>query len=324
MGTEHYNVFQSSIKESDVKAPQASNYSGDLQEWKIILKYALLHQRPEGSLPDALQGLETVASVKGKTLEVTFRKNISGIVQRLGSIKLVEDNSLDVSPFDWVDTAVATSDDLRTQLESLQSSVGDQQDQVAKLTRQLDDLVKAKKEHEGELFKNFTALLNAKKLKIRDQQRMLARAKVSAETAEEVSDARGSETATRRRAGGSRRGKRKPAPDEEDDADVPGEAGDHNVDAEEDDRRQEETPPRSDDEVTEDDDNLDVNAPTASSPVVELKNTNGDGEGRMDIDESQELPPRRELPFKKSAAPPANSSGQQAQQDDEDETDEEL
>ncbi len=46
------------------------------------------------------------------------------------------------------------------------------------LNAQLEDLIRVKDEHENALLENFTKLLNAKKLKIRDQQRLLARAKI--------------------------------------------------------------------------------------------------------------------------------------------------
>jgi hypothetical protein len=58
------------------------------------------------------------------------------------------------------------------------------------LTTQLDDLVKAKKSHQDEMLRKFAALLNTKKLKIRDQQRLLAHAKVDPGTADQVQQAR--------------------------------------------------------------------------------------------------------------------------------------
>lgn len=60
--------------------------------------------------------------------------------------------------------------DLRVQLSA-------QQDTVNKLNAQLQDLIQAKRDHENALLEKFKDLLNAKKLKIRDQQRLLARAK---------------------------------------------------------------------------------------------------------------------------------------------------
>lgn len=50
------------------------------------------------------------------------------------------------------------------------------EDTIAKLSQQLADLMEAKSQHENQLLANFTQLLNEKKLKIRNQQRLLASA----------------------------------------------------------------------------------------------------------------------------------------------------
>jgi hypothetical protein len=50
------------------------------------------------------------------------------------------------------------------------------EDTIAKLTQQLADLMQAKTQHENQMIANFAQLLNEKKLKIRNQQRLLASA----------------------------------------------------------------------------------------------------------------------------------------------------
>lgn len=50
------------------------------------------------------------------------------------------------------------------------------EDTIAKLSQQLADLMEAKSQHENQLLANFAQLLNEKKLKIRNQQRLLASA----------------------------------------------------------------------------------------------------------------------------------------------------
>lgn len=313
IGTEHDHLYHAQLEESKVKSLQANSFSGDLTEWKAILKYALLHERPNGQIPDFLQGLETVATITGKDddedkiMTITIRKNIAGITQRLGEIKLKQDDGPVISIFEWVDSAVATADSMRTELETLQASMEQQSEQVASLNKQLDDLVKAKKEHEEELLAKFTALLNAKKLKIRDQQRLLAGAQVDPEAAGAVGDSR-DDDGTSRKSGGSKKGKRKAETvDEVEDAEM-------NDDEEEEDERPQETPPASDDDATEDEDDLDAPAPTATSSR---------GRSQMEIDEPEEAPPsRRELPSRsqqsKSGPTPQHNN------DDDDETDDEL
>ena len=310
IGTEHEHLYHAEFKESSVKSLQATSFSGDLIEWKATLKYALLRDRPDEQIPEYLQGLETVAAISGKSLTITIRKNIGGITQRLGDIKLQQDDEKEeVAAFEWVDAAVATADDLRTHLETLQTSVDDQRQQVQSLSKQLDDLVKAKKDHEDELLSKFTALLNAKKLKIRDQQRLFAGARIDPATAEEAGETRASGGSSRE-SGRSRGGKRKAGIDDEpEDEDMNGDEGDDG----EDEQRQNETPPRSDDEATEDEDDLDGPVPATVS-----SNTRSN----MDVDEPVELPPTRDLPFaRKESKQPGPAPGVD---EEEDETDDEL
>lgn len=337
IATEHEHLYHGGIKEANVKSLQASNYNGGLEEWKATLKYVLLQQsNAENASSEALQGLETIAAISGNAVTVTLRKNIGGITQRLGTIKLDEDDQREEVAFpEWVDTAVANSDELRLGLATLQTSMSAQQEQVAKLNAQLDDLVKAKKEHEDELLKKFAALLNAKKLKIRDQQRLLAGAKVDPAAAEEVGAAREGGGRSRK-ADGSRGGKRKDhgVADEEDDDE---EMKDDAASAEEVDQPDglEQTPPPSDrDHATEDegDDGFD-HLPAPSQP----KSRRGARQASRTAKSSEkaaehpaELPPRRELPFAKNAqsipteASKAPSSKPADIVDEDDETDDEL
>lgn len=325
VGTEHAQLFHASLKESNVNNLQSSHFTGNLDEWKTLLRYVLLHECPTDGTPETLQGLETVAAISGSKLTVTIRKNIGGITQRLGSIRLDEDTEREeVSGFEWADTAVANADALRTELETLQASVSSQQDDVAKLNQQLDDLVKAKKQHEEELLQKFGALLNSKKLKIRDQQRLLNGAKVDPEAAQALE--RSSES-PRRKPGTSRAGKRRTNGAS---SGVDNDDADEAEDEEEQAARPEDTPPPSDQE-TEDEGEFDQPAPAASASTqrqsVRIKQKEPSS---MDVDEPEELPPRRELPFSRQARQTGKqpeqprTAPQQAEDDDDDETDDEL
>lgn len=328
IGTEHEHLYHGSIKESNIKSLQASNYSGDLDQWKDIIRYAFLHQRPaiETSSSDALEGVETVAAISKKTLTITLRKNIGGITQRLGSVELAQnDEKEEVSPFEWVDTAVSNADDLRSQLGALQASVSGQQGQVANLSKQLDDLVQAKKDHEAELLRKFSALLNTKKLKIRDQQRLLNGAKVDPAAAEPTGSARDGTSEKGRKAKGSRGGKRKAAEVEADpDEDMEDEGAHEAMEDYEEERRDKETPPRTEDEATDDDD-LDAPAPPPPRSQTGTGNGKGKANGDVAMEADHELPPRRELPFQKTSAPAAKPPAAAVPVDeDDDETDDEL
>ena len=63
---------------------------------------------------------------------------------------------------------------LTTQLQAAEKSIKD-------LQTSLDDLVQSKKEHENMLLGSFAQVLNEKKLKIRNQQRLLASTSVDSE-----------------------------------------------------------------------------------------------------------------------------------------------
>lgn len=119
--------------------------------------------------------LELRAAIIGEQMTIIFRKNISGITQRLGEITLVKDEAQEVDAIAWASTAVLRCDDLEREVEGLKRKYEDQQRIIQDLQQQLEDLIEAKKMHETALLEKFRDLLNAKKLKIRDQQRILAR-----------------------------------------------------------------------------------------------------------------------------------------------------
>lgn len=81
------------------------------------------------------------------------------------------------------------------------------------LKAQLEDLLKAKDDDERQLLEKFRDLLNEKKLKIRQQQRLLASAEVDPEKLQNV----GASQTTLRKAKASRDGKRKATEEQEDD-----------------------------------------------------------------------------------------------------------
>lgn len=130
------------------------------------------------SVVEALEKLETSATITKKQLLVTFRKNISGITQRLGEIPLEKNEDEEIDIVGWAATAAARSTDLEQEVEDLKGKYEDQTKAMEKLNRQLEDLIEAKNQHEQSLFERFRELLNAKKLKIRDLHRVLAGANI--------------------------------------------------------------------------------------------------------------------------------------------------
>ncbi|EOD49504.1 putative dna double-strand break repair and vj recombination xrcc4 protein [Neofusicoccum parvum UCRNP2] len=313
VGTEGENVFAASIRESQIKNfRDRKNKTGDDHEWETILRDSLLNIPAGGDDARLLDNLEIVASVSDQRLNITVRKNIQGITQRLGAIPLAEDRDTEIEFFEWTAIAVEAASAARDEARNLQNKYEAQQVTISELKSQLDDLIQAKHDHENALLAKFQELLNAKKLKIRDQQRLLAGAKVDPAAAAAVEHARGSTRHTRpRKAGPSRASKRKangktPATEVESE---PDEGSRMEVDENEAGAKQDEeeelpvTPEKSDLDETEDED-----------------------EDDEDLDATpEELPPRRELPFtRKQSNQPSRESGKKAPvtaaPDDEDET----
>lgn len=299
---------------------------------------------------DRLEQLELAASISGTKLVLVVRRNISGITQRLGEIAFRQDNDEAIELYEWAAAAANTTTDLARAMRDLNSKFQTQADTIKKLNEQLEDLIRAKKEHETLLLEKFQALLNAKKLKIRDQQTLLAGAKVDPQkgmvalkcllsqsqlwTAAQVRQARQMKPTRSPRA--SRPAKRKtegkspPATDtdSEDTAFEEGPPVEAKSDAEQ------ETPPHSDLDATDDeDDNAEISSArqphTATSKGRMMENQpNKDSSSQMG---SPTLPPPpRQLPFttdKKVAAAKSQSSPivpRDGQMDDSETSDDEL
>ncbi|KAI4761366.1 hypothetical protein E4T52_06484 [Aureobasidium sp. EXF-3400] len=361
VGTDGISPFVTYLRQNDIHKLQASTSQTDLGNWQSILSAVLLQSTPNDP---TLAGVEAVANASSSQLTITIRNKISGITQRLGAITLDKDENEDIQLYDWTGFAVTRADVLAHQLATFQSTVTEHQKTIDDLTAQLDDLVKAKKSHQDEMLRKFAALLNTKKLKIRDQQRLLAHAKVDPGAADQVQQAR-SGTAGRK-PDLSRSSKRKidasSRESETDDEDFERTDLGNRVN-EEDDMRQELDEPLDSDKSdldTEDDDSDGGFAPApmpsqsshsqARSQVsvgtkgkaLETAKPNEARTAPMKSPEIQ-LPPRRQLPFSKSNATPSSqirsksssqslphsaaissSSKPLPAMDDDDETDDEL
>lgn len=328
IGTDKEALFETSIKQSAIKSLQERNFTGNLEDWKALLKFTFFHSRPDGAIPDYLQGVEAVGAISGSTLTITIRKNIGGITQRLGTISLKETDEEDlVNGLDWTEVAATASDELRAKVETLQASVESQKNELAKLSTELDMLVKAKKEHENEMLSKFAALLNSKKLKIRDQQRLLQNGNIDTDTAA-IGDVSPMKTPTAR---SSRSGKRKAnGPPQSASPDTEDEGGDNPDEAS---TQQHSPEPDEADVATEtEDEDEDEEATRKSAPSIVASQASTRGRSRraneMVIDNKDESPPpRRALPFnkRKSAKTPSPPPAPTANQDEDDvETEDEL
>jgi hypothetical protein len=176
LATEGENVFKGKLRRNDLKDLLAKAYNGTEEEWEAILRYALLESKSSAISEEQKQSLEVGASRQdqmGKpTLSITFRNRIDDITQRIGAIDLSQ-TSKSIQLFDWAGLAVDRANVLESKLAALSDRTNGDKATIARLESQLADLVKAKADHEEQLLLRFTLLLNDKKAKIRDQQRLI-------------------------------------------------------------------------------------------------------------------------------------------------------
>jgi hypothetical protein len=94
-------------------------------------------------------------------------------------VTLKQDDDQAIQLFDWAGTAVQRADTLAQEISDLRTKYKSAEDTISQLNSRLEELVQAKNEHDDQLIAKFAKLLNEKKLKIRNQQRLLATADVN-------------------------------------------------------------------------------------------------------------------------------------------------
>ncbi|KAK8169411.1 hypothetical protein IWX90DRAFT_176645 [Phyllosticta citrichinensis] len=338
VATEGENVYPTSIRHEKVKDLQLRPaYKGSDAEWEAILTRQFLKRPVDASTHGATASsndIEILSAVSDRRLTLTLRKNIGGITQRIGAIHLPENNDEEISLFDWTVAACAEADREHAELGDLQTRYEELQEKCRKFDAQLQDLVQAKQNHETALLAKFEQLLNAKKLKIRDQQRLLAGARVDPVAAAAVEGARQS-TRGRRRAGPSRPNKRQASNGADSESDSTFEPRKPKPVDDDETSEPELTPQESDPDETEDeqDGNMseDASVPRAAKPGEASKkkaigtiagNGNSQEQRKPDsLDSPPPPPPRRELPYARKND--QGKSGKQLQ-DEDDTTDDEL
>lgn len=279
-----------------------------------------------------LERLEVTANVNDENLVIIFRKNISGITQRLGEISLRKDENQEIDSISWAATAVTRSTDLDTEVKDLKAKYEEQGRTIDKLNQQLENLIQAKLEHENSLLSKFRELLNAKKSKIRDLHRALARVKVDPQSGklscfnfrpqalnhpltaaqlqitQEPPSPRSpaASRSTKRKARGTRPTTTASVSSSDDEEEEGFEK--MSVDGEHE-KAQASTPERYDPSVTEDEDDSDDDldsAPIFSQPVEKGSVPNSPDETSAYLPARRPTPPpRRELPFKAPPRQPA-------------------
>lgn len=306
------------VQHKRLKKLQAKNYEGTDDDWSSILSYTLISK--QNSSLDATQkkNLEVVCSVsvsssgrkKERTLSIAFRNNIEGIIQRLGVIELPEiKDTSDINLFEWTLLLLEQRDKLEEEAATQKEKADAEQAMEAKLQKQLSDLVDAKVEHEKQLLSKFCTLLNEKKLKMRNMQRVLQTAQVDQKKLGDLAPLVGDDAEGSTNHGTKRQNDDDSDGEEDDESDgfetmvvdkpAEDEGGDSDADSRDDHgSRRSETPDT--DTASEEEDDLDGPRPVAQAP----RQTRS-----MDKDEKKRhatpLPPPRELPFQKKTGKPA-------------------
>ncbi|PQE29860.1 mitotic apparatus p62 protein [Rutstroemia sp. NJR-2017a WRK4] len=319
IGTDNESAFTVSFKDSRISSLKAKNSPCSDEEWSSILSSLLLGESTQGAQANVMRGVEVHAKVEDTTMTLVIQKVTEGIKQRLGAIKLTEDaNAADeISLFDWCALTIKSSESSKSELESLQIKYKEQQETLDKLNEHFKELNKAKADYETELFEKFALLLNEKKLKIRDQQRLLSCATVDPAKLEAIKSAR---AGVNRTAGASRSGKRKAAKDAQVESSDDSDSGFEKMDLDdpeprlapepgqddESDKADQQTPEPSDVEDTATEDEADEPPraqPQAARKKHVVEDSPDDEQSPPAKPAPKPLPPTRNLPFAKKANP---------------------
>ncbi|KAK2605919.1 hypothetical protein QQS21_003645 [Conoideocrella luteorostrata] len=166
VATEGEAAYFSSLRHDRISSLRIENCPVSESEWQDILT-SIFEQ-------EILSDIQVSAAVQSEvSISLTVRKQVQGITQRLGAITLnYEDETIDL--FGWcaasadaVTKSKESANESKTELNSLQAS-------VEELKSQLEELILAKQEDEVALLQKFRDLLNEKKVKIREQQKIIA------------------------------------------------------------------------------------------------------------------------------------------------------
>lgn len=295
VATEGAAPYVSSLRHSRVTSLRSQRCPVSDKEWEQILGAVLRRKQ--------VDDVETLASVPSSgSASLTIRKQVNGITQSLGVIQFRHDENLRIELFPWCTQSL---DDLAEKTEAVASLVAQTQSldaEVADLRAQLETLMQAKKEDETALLLKFRDLLNEKKVKIREQQKIISSFSQKSH--------RPAESGARKRKAASVKSEEGSHDDNQ------GMRGDP-------DSRMVHSDAETDDGTAslarEDDaDNVESEGAIKSRPVSSAQSKRFlDGAAASSKRAAQAPPPTRALPFKagKAAAPP--SAGEETESDDE-------
>ncbi|KAG7285103.1 hypothetical protein NEMBOFW57_009723 [Staphylotrichum longicolle] len=205
VATEGEEPYVVKIRHDRIGELRASSSPCSPEEWESILKALLLGAEP-------IEGIEAGAEANvGKSITITVRRRVAGINQRLGALTLNHKADEAIQLFDWCGAAALTREQFQETVVAEKAKISDLEARITELRNQLDELTESKKARETEMLEKFCGLLNEKKVKIREQQRLLSTAQVDPSRLDVVRASQASQpkTTAERKPAASRRAKRK-------------------------------------------------------------------------------------------------------------------
>ncbi|POR34135.1 Uncharacterized protein TPAR_05641 [Tolypocladium paradoxum] len=202
VATEGDEPYACVLKHDRVASLRVKSCPVSEKEWEQILDSLL-----QAELVEDIQATATVQTAS--SISLTVRKQVQGITQRLGAITLKFDQGEGIELFQWCETALdALSKSKEVAFKSTTKANG-LEAAVTELQAQLDELVQAKADDETALLQKFRDLLNEKKVKIREQQKIMAASSLSGDRTASSQPSQAAEVQTARRPAQSRSTKRK-------------------------------------------------------------------------------------------------------------------
>ncbi|KHO01961.1 DNA double-strand break repair and VJ recombination XRCC4 [Metarhizium album ARSEF 1941] len=171
VGTEGRAAYVCSLRHDRVAPLRVGNCPVSETEWQAILQ-SILDQQPLPGI-QASAAVQTGSSISLSRLEPGGEPDPSRLQQRLGAVTLNHDQAERIELFEWCATSVDAAGRAEESAAAAGSRIRDLQASVDRLEMQLDELVAAKQEDDVVLLQKFRDLLNEKKVKIREQQKII-------------------------------------------------------------------------------------------------------------------------------------------------------
>ncbi|KAK3191328.1 hypothetical protein K4F52_002538 [Lecanicillium sp. MT-2017a] len=181
VATEGEAPYVVKLKHDRVLSLRVKNCPVSEDEWQSIME-SFFNQLP-------LDEINATASVQSESsIAITIRKEVQGITQRLGTITLSHDENEAIELLEWCAVSAEAVVANKAVASKAEEKNRELESAVDALKTQLDELVAAKAEDETALLHKFRDLLNEKKIKIREQHKVISSSSFNAPKATAVAE----------------------------------------------------------------------------------------------------------------------------------------